>query len=313
MGLLVDGTWQDSWYQTDKTGGRFVRKESQFRCRLGDEQHPFAEGRYHLFVARACPWAHRALLYRALQGLTEAIDISIVTPLMLNEGWVFDATHPDRLHGSTHLHQLYTRADPTYTGRVTVPLLWDTLTDTAVCNESSELIRYFEAWGGRVTRPEALTGAIDAVNDWVYNDINNGVYKCGFATTQSAYDEAVTALFAALERAEDILARQPYLAGDVVTEADWRLFPTLLRFDLVYVTHFKCDHKRIVDYPNLWAYTRQLAQVEGVLDTFDAAPTRLHYFGSHETVNPHRIVSVGPDVDFRAAHDRGPVAWAASS
>ena len=313
MGLLVDGTWHDSWYRTDKTGGRFVRKESQFRSRLGDGRHPFVAGRYHLYVARACPWAHRALLYRALQGLTDAIDISIVAPLMLNEGWVFDDTHPDHLHASSHLHRLYTRADPAYTGRVTVPLLWDTLTDTAVCNESSELIRDFEAWGGRVLRPEALTEPIDAVNEWVYSDINNGVYKCGFATTQAAYDEAVTALFAALDRAEAILARQPFLAGDVVTEADWRLFPTLLRFDLVYVTHFKCDRKRIVDYPNLWAYTRQLAQVEGVLDTFDAAETRLHYFGSHETVNPHRIVSVGPDVDFTAPHDRGQVAWAASS
>ena len=307
MGLLVDGTWQDRWYSTKESGGRFVRSSSVFRNPLGGEVHPFEAGRYHLYVAWACPWAHRTLIYRALQGLTEAIDVSFVGPMMLDRGWAFDEEHTDQLFGSSHLHQLYTRADPAYTGRVTVPLLWDKSLDTAVNNESSELIRAFEAWGGRVMRPEPLKAAIDEVNSWVYEPINNGVYRCGFATTQAAYDEAVAALFAALDRAEAILARQQYLCGDVVTEADWRLLPTLLRFDLVYVTHFKCDRQRLVDYPKLWGYTRQLAQVPGILETFRPLETRQHYFGSHETVNPHRIVSIGPDLDFRAPHDRGAV------
>jgi len=310
MGLLVDGSWHDHWYSTKKTGGRFVRSTSKFRHRLGGKHFPFDGGRYHLYVASACPWAHRTLIYRTLQGLTDAIDISVVSPLMLSEGWAFDDAHPDRLYDETRLHQLYTRADAKYTGRVTVPLLWDTVSETAISNESSEIIRDFEAWGGRVLRPCAMTETIDEVNDWVYRDINNGVYKCGFATSQAAYDDAVTALFAALDRAEDILSRQAYLAGDVVSEADWRLLPTLLRFDTVYVTHFKCDHKRIIDYPNLWDYTRQLAQVPGILDTLDLAETRLHYFASHQTVNPHRIVSRGPDVDFTSPHARGPVVWA---
>lgn len=310
MGLLIDGSWQDRWYATEKSGGQFVRPSSQFRHRLGGKHFPFDGGRYHLYVARACPWAHRTLIYRALQGLTDAVDVSIVSPLMLSEGWVFDDSHPDNLYRATHLHQLYTRANPQYSGRVTVPLLWDTLSGTAVSNESSEIIRDFEAWGGRVLRPAAMAETIDEVNAWIYEDINNGVYKCGFATSQTAYDQAVTALFRGLDRLDELLADQAYLAGSVVSEADWRLLPTLLRFDTVYVTHFKCDHKRLVDYPNLWDYTRQLAQVPGILDTFDLMETRLHYFASHETVNPHRIVSRGPDVDFTSPHARGPVVWA---
>ena len=308
MGLLVDGRWQDRWYRTDKSGGRFQRRPSTFREELGSQRFPVESGRYALIVSYACPWAHRTLIYRALFGLEAHLPLHVVEPLMLEKGWTFG----EPLWGADCLHQLYTRANPTFTGRVTVPVLWDTQTGTIVNNESSELIRMFSAFdglGGNTLdfRPEALVPAIDAINERVYSDVNNGVYKCGFASTQSAYDAAVHALFEALDWLEAILAEQPFLAGDRVTEADWRLLTTLLRFDEVYVTHFKCDRRRIVDYSNLWAYTRQLLQVPGVAETFRLDHIRSHYFQSHRAINPHGIISIGPQLDWEAPHGRGPV------
>ncbi|MCP4808742.1 MAG: glutathione S-transferase family protein [Proteobacteria bacterium] len=309
MGLLVDGVWQDSWYSTKESGGRFVRKASSFRRALGSPELPAESGRYELIVSAACPWAHRTLVFRALKGLTEHIDVHFVDALMLEKGWTF----AQPLWGRHRcVHEVYTRADPSYTGRVTVPILWDTKTETIVNNESSELIRAFNDVFDDLTgnpydfNPPELRERIAPINDRIYRTVNNGVYRCGFATTQAAYDAAVVALFDSLEWIEGLLAEQPFLGGDRVTEADWRLWTTLVRFDAVYVTHFKCDHKRIVDLPNLWAYARQLAQVPGVWDTVQMATIRQHYFGSHETVNPHRIVSMGPANDWMAPHGRGP-------
>ena len=309
MGLLVDGTWQDRWYPTDKTGGRFKRQTSHFRDHLGDARHPVESGRYHLIVSYACPWAHRALIFRALKGLDAHIPIHVVDPLMLEEGWTIE----DGLWGANRLHQLYTRAKHDFTGRVTVPILWDSQHDTIVNNESSEIIRMFDSDFDALTGnpyhfwPEELREEIEAVNARVYKDVNNGVYKCGFASSQEAYDEAVVALFDTLSWLEERLSTQPFLVGDRVTEADWRLFTTLLRFDSVYVTHFKCDRRRIVDHPNLWAYTRQLLQVPGVRETFRLDHIRPHYFCSHESINPNRILSIGPELDWDAPHGRGPV------
>ena len=309
MGLLIDGTWHDRWYPTEKTGGRFVRQVSHFRDRLGTAAFPAVSGRYHLIVSYACPWAHRTLIFRKLKGLEPHIPVTVVEPLMLEQGWTLDPP----LWGAKQLHQLYTRAEPSFTGRVTVPVLWDTETGRIVNNESSELIRMFDADFDELTGnrlcfwPEELREPIEAVNERVYRDVNNGVYKAGFASSQEAYDDAVTALFGALDWLEERLARQPFLVGDRVTEADWRLFTTLLRFDSVYVTHFKCDRRRIVDYPNLWAFTRQLLQVPGVAETFRLDHIRSHYFRSHLSINPHGVVSIGPELDWKAPHGRGPV------
>jgi putative glutathione S-transferase len=306
MGKLIDGTWHDRWYNTAKTGGHFVRKPSQFR----DTTLIPESGRYHLYVAWACPWAHRTLLFRALKGLTEHISVSFVDALMLDQGWVFP--EPEPLHGATRLHELYTRSDASYTGRVTVPLLWDTVEDRAVNNESSEIIRLFNSAFDGLTGdphdfwPEDQRDAIEAVNARVYDTLNNGVYRCGFATTQVAYDQAVAQLFDTLDWLEGVLAEQPFVAGDRLTEADWRLWATLLRFDAVYVTHFKCDRRRLVDHPNLWAYARMLAQVPGVRSTWNMDETRRHYFMSHTSINPHAIVSTGPQLDWTAPHGRHP-------
>lgn len=310
MGLLIDGQWHDRWYDTQATGGRFVRTETSYHHGI-DPQGPFppAAGRYHLYVAAACPWAHRTTIFRALKGLDALIGVSVVEPDMLDQGWTFSEAQPDHLHGAAFLHQVYTRADPQFTGRVTVPILWDTQTDTIVNNESSEIIRYLDAafhdladprapLYGVSMYPEALRADIDAINATVYDHVNNGVYKAGFATTQEAYDEAVTALFETLDMLEARLASQPWLVGHTLTEADWRLFTTLLRFDLVYHVHFKCSRRRIVDYPNLWDHTRALYQVPGVADTVDVAAIRRHYFYSHASVNPHRIVPILPDLDL---------------
>lgn len=317
MGLLIDGQWHDKWYDTSKSGGRFVRSEATFRGQISDEgDHPPAPGRYHLYVAWACPWAHRSLLYRHLKGLSGLISVSVVHPHMLGEGWVFGDQHPDHLFGATHLHKVYTRAQADFTGRVTVPVLWDKQADTIVNNESAEIIRIFDTAFADLADPDApladyplcppdLIDAIDAVNDDVYNNINNGVYKSGFATTQDAYDEACTALFEAMDRMEARLSSQPWLLGDRLTEADLRLFPTLLRFDPVYHVHFKCSRKRLIDYPHLYDHTRAIFQIPGVPSTLNLDETRAHYFYSHDTLNPHRIVAQAPvTLDLHAPAQR---------
>lgn len=308
MGLLVEGEWKDRWYDTEESGGRFVRGEAKFRkwVKRGDSEHPPEPGRYHLYVANACPWAHRTLIYRSLLGLEDAISVSVVAPDMLENGWEFDDAHPDHLFGSRFLYEVYLKADPRVSGRVTVPVLWDKEKQTIVNNESSEIIRMLdEEFGADALdlRPEPLRDEIDRINPRVYDDINNGVYKAGFATTQQAYDEAVTALFEALDWLEGHLDGKTYLVGEQLTEADVRLFTTLLRFDPVYHVHFKCDRRRISDYPNLWRLTRRIYQMPEVKRTVNMGEIRRHYFYSHESVNPHRIVPIMPDVDFDAPLD----------
>jgi putative glutathione S-transferase len=316
MGLLVEGEWKDQWYETESTGGRFVRQESRFRDWVkADGSTPFAPepGRYHLYVSLACPWAHRTLIFRKLKGLEGAITISVVDPHMLEQGWAFsdaEGAIRDRIHDSRYLHEVYTRADERYTGRVTVPVLWDRKRETIVNNESSEIIRMFNSEFDAIGDarldfyPEALRSQIDEANAFVYPRINNGVYRCGFATAQAAYEEAFEELFGALDTIEDRLSRQRYLVGDRITEADWRLFTTLVRFDAVYVGHFKCNLRRIADYPNLSGYLRELYQVPGVAETVDFDHIKQHYYGSHVTINPTRIVPRGPELDLDAAHGR---------
>jgi putative glutathione S-transferase len=322
MGLLVEGEWKDKWYDTDKTGGRFVRQESAFRNWITTDGRPgptgeggfkAEAGRYHLYVSLACPWAHRTLIFRALKGLEDAIPVSVVNPLMLDKGWTFapgEGVVPDRVNGVRYLHEIYTTADPSYTGRVTVPVLWDKKADTIVNNESADIVRMlnsaFDDAGARGPDyyPEALRGEIDVINAYVYDRVNNGVYKAGFATRQEAYEEAVHDLFDALETLESRLARQRYLVGDSITEADWRLFTTMLRFDPVYFGHFKCNLKRLVDYPNLWGWTRELYQHPGIAGTVNMAHIKDHYYRSHRTINPTGIVPSGPVIDFRIPHGR---------
>jgi putative glutathione S-transferase len=317
MGLLVDGQWRDEWYDTEETGGKFVRKASAFRDRVtADGSTRFAPetGRYHLYVSYACPWAHRTLIFRKLKGLEQAISLSVVDPLMAKNGWSFGDSPgciPDPLHGAEYLHELYTRADSGYTGRVTVPVLWDRQEDTIVSNESAEIIRMLNAEFDAIADasvdfyPESLRTEIDAVNEFVYPRINDGVYRCGFATSQEAYEEAFQALFAALDELDAKLGRQRYLAGERITEADWRAFTTLVRFDPVYVGHFKCNLRRIADYPNLSGYLRELYQVPGVADTVNMNHIKRHYYESHGTINPTGIVPVGPELDLEAPHGRG--------
>jgi putative glutathione S-transferase len=328
MGLLVEGKWQDRWYDTSKSGGRFVRSQSQWRDWVTRDGAPAqgrqrgfkAEaGRYHLYVSLACPWAHRTLIFRALKRLEGIISVSVVHPLMGENGWTFQKTEGatgDTLYGVDFLHEIYTRADPAYSGRVTVPVLWDRKEQTIVSNESAEIIRMlnsaFDEWGdaGIDFYPQALRGEIDAVNAFVYPAINNGVYRAGFATTQEAYEEAFGELFSALDRVEDMLSRQRYLVGGRLTEADWRLFTTLARFDPVYVGHFKCNLRRIADYPNLSNYLRELYQVPGVAGTVNLDHIKTHYYASHVTINPTRVVPVGPALDYGAPHDRERLATA---
>ena len=323
MGLLVDGRWQDQWYETGSTGGRFERSASRFRNWItadgsagpsGQDGFKAESGRYHLYVSYACPWAHRALVMRAWKGLEKHIDVSVVHPLMLENGWElrtdFEGATGDRLHGFDKLYELYLKADPHYSGRVTVPTLWDKQRETIVNNESSEIIRMlgtaFDGIGARAGDyyPDDLRAAIDAINATVYDNVNNGVYKAGFATSQEAYDEAVTALFATLESLEQRLGQHRYLVGNTLTEADLRLWTTLVRFDAVYATHFKCDRKRIRDYPNLEGLLRDIHQLPGVADTVWMDHIRHHYFRSHKTLNPYGIVSIGPAPAFDAPHDR---------
>lgn len=323
MGLLVDGKWVDQWYDTKSTGGKFVRSQAQFRNWItadgsagpsGKAGFKAESGRYHLYVSLACPWAHRTLIFRALKDLTDHIDVSVVHPDMLTEGWTFEHDGPaqgDALYGSEFAHNLYTRADPDYSGRVTVPILWDKHQETIVSNESSEIIRMFNSTFDGLTDnrldfwPQEMRTEIEEVNQRIYDTVNNGVYKSGFATSQEAYDAAVHPLFDSLDWLEDRLAANRYLMGDRLTEADWRLFTTLIRFDPVYHLHFKCNKKRIIDYPNLWAYTRELYQIEGVADTVHMGHIVRHYHYSHESINPHRILPVNPDLNYLEPHGRG--------
>ncbi len=322
MGLLVDGKWQDAWYDTKKTGGKFVRQESQFRNWItpdgkagpsGGDGFAAEAGRYHLYVSLACPWAHRTLIFRALKDLEDVISFSIVDHFMGSEGWTFsevDGATLDTVNGASKLHEVYTRADPDYTGRVTVPVLWDKQRNTVVSNESSEIIRMLNSAFDSITGnnadyyPEALRAGIDEINADVYSNVNNGVYKSGFATTQEAYEAAFHGLFECLDRLEQRLMSQRYLVGDRVTEADWRLFTTLVRFDPVYVGHFKCNLRRIADYPALSGYLRDLYQHPGVAGTVNMHHIKQHYYGSHTSINPTRIVPVGPEIDLDAPHGR---------
>jgi putative glutathione S-transferase len=323
MGLLVDGVWHDKWYDTDKTGGRFERDESAFRNWVTADGTPGPSGeggfeaepaRYHLYVSLACPWAHRTLIYRKLKKLEDVIDVSVVHWHMAENGWTFEtdeAATGDALYGLDCLHQLYTKAKPDYSGRVTVPALWDRKRETIVSNESAEIIRMlnsaFDAYGDADADmcPEELRGEIDRINARVYDGLNNGVYKAGFATKQDAYEEAVTGVFETLDWLEEKLGRSRYLAGDRITEADWRAFTTLIRFDAVYVGHFKCNWRRIVDYPNLGGFTRELYQWPGVKETVHFGHIKKHYYGSHGTINPTGIVPTGPVLDLDSPHGRG--------
>ncbi|MEP2640381.1 glutathione S-transferase family protein [Roseobacter sp.] len=323
MGLLVDGKWQDTWYDTSKTGGTFQRTEAKFRHWVtpdgapgptGDGGFTPDSGRYHLYVSYACPWAHRALIFRQLKDLADHIDISVVHPDMLGDGWTFEiddhGATGDTLYGLPFARDIYTKAVPDFTGRVTVPILWDTTQNTIVSNESADIIRMFNSAFDGLTGntldfwPAPLRDAIAPVNDRIYDTVNNGVYKAGFATTQGAYDTAITPLFDTLDWLETRLHITRYLMGNTITEADWRLFTTLVRFDAVYHLHFKCNRKRLIDYPNLWGYTRDLYQVPGVAQTVCLNHIIRHYHYSHDTINPHRILPIGPDLDFGAPHDR---------
>lgn len=323
MGQLVDGVWHDVWYDTKSTGGAFKRTTAAFRNWItadgsagpsGVGGYKAESGRYHLYVSHACPWAHRTLIFRAIKGLTDHISISVVHPDMLGEGWTFDDSYPgatgDTQFGLPFARDIYLRAVPKVSGRVTVPILWDTQTGTIVSNESAEIIRMFNSAFNEITGntddyyPQALRSDIEDVNARIYSDINNGVYKAGFATTQDAYDTAVNALFDALDWAEDRLSQHRYLTGSQITEADWRLVTTLLRFDLVYHLHFKCNRKRLIDYPNLWAFTRELYQVPGVSEITNFDHIVRHYHYSHDTINPNRIIPTNPVLDFDAAHGR---------
>ena len=319
MGLLIEGKWHDQWYDTKKHGGEFVRESAQLRDWVGDTPdgdrrcHPAEHDRYHLYVSLACPWAHRTLIMRTLKGLDSVIGASHVSPLMLDQGWSYhqdEGASGDPVNGVEFHHQLYTMTDPAYTGRVTVPVLWDKQRNAIVNNESADLVRILnDAFDGLTGNdldfyPADLRNVIDEVNDDVYDHINNGVYKSGFATEQQVYEKHVRALFESLERMEKRLGEHRYLAGEWLTEADIRLFTTLIRFDAVYYGHFKCNIKRIEDFPNLANYVRELYQWPGVAETVNMDHIKRHYYYSHDTINPTRIVPVGPALDLDRPHDR---------
>jgi len=322
MGMLINGEWHDIWYDTAKSGGAFQRESAQYRNWItpdgaagpsGQGGFKAAPGRYHLYVSLACPWAHRTLIFRALKGLEDMISVSVVNPVMLSRGWTFDdwpGVIPDSVNGARYLWQVYRAADPEYTGRVTTPTLWDKEQATIVSNESSHIIRMFNSAFDHLGAkpgdyyPQALRPEIDAINDFVYDNVNDGVYKAGFATSQAPYEAAVTKLFDALYELDQRLARQRYLVGNRLTEADWRLVTTLFRFDEVYHTHFKCNRKRLVDFPHLWGFTRELYQVPGIAETLNMDHIKTHYYASHKTINPSGVVPVGPAPDFAAPHDR---------
>jgi putative glutathione S-transferase len=312
MGILVDGQWKPTGYETEKHAGEFVRWQSRFRARVtadGSSAFAAAPGRYHLFVSYACPWAHRTILVRKLKGLEHVTGLTAVNPFMGDDGWFFD--EPEPITGARYLRDIYERAEPHYTGRVTTPVLWDRERGTIVNNESAEIIRMldreFDAFAERAELslcPDELREQIDAINAIVYRDVNNGVYRACFATAQSKYDEAVTALFTRLDELEAHLGVRRWLVGERMTEADLRLFVTLVRFDAVYHGHFKCNLRRLVDYPNLWAYARAIYQLPGVAETVRFDAIKEHYYRSHPFINPSRIVPKGPIADWSAPHSR---------
>lgn len=322
MGLLIDGKWHDQWYDTSSTGGRFVRSDAQFRNWVTPDGTPGPSGaggfkaeagRYHLYVSLACPWANRVLIFRALKGLQDMISVSVVNPYMGDHGWTFEPAPgvvKDPVAQARYLYEVYLHAEPGYSGRVTVPVLWDLKSNTIVNNESAEIIRMlnsaFDGVGAAQGdyAPAELLPQIDAINAEVYDAINNGVYKVGFATQQEVYEQEVETLFSYLDKLEARLARQRYLVGDRITEADWRLFTTLIRFDSVYHGHFKCNLKRLVDYPNLWSYTRELYQWPGVAQTVNFDHIKQHYYRSHKSINPNGIVPLGPVLDLQRPSDR---------
>lgn len=323
MGLLVNGQWQDKWYDTDNNQGEFKREAAQLRNwvtadgsagQSGDAGFKAEKDRYHLYVSLACPWAHRTLIFRHLKGLEDYISVSVVSPDMLEHGWTFDKDNHstgDALFDSEFMHQIYTRNKADYSGRVTVPVLWDKKTQRIVSNESAEIIRMFNSAFNALTGnerdfyPQSLRSEIDEVNELVYHNINNGVYRAGFATTQEAYTEAFDDLFAALDKIEQRLSANRYLVGDTLTEADWRLFTTLIRFDSVYVGHFKCNLRTIESYPAISNYLRELYQIEGVSKTVDFYHIKRHYYFSHTMINPTQVVPKGPDIDYARSHNRG--------
>lgn len=322
MGLLVKGKWVDEWYDTKSTGGEFVRTDSQFRNWItsdgspgptGEGGFPAEPGRYHLYVSLACPWASRTMIFRVLKGLESMISVSVVNSYMGDHGWTFEdapGVVPDPVGGARYMYEVYLRAAPDYSGRVTVPVLWDLQRRTIVSNESADIIRMLNTAFDDIGAvegdyaPAELLPKIDEINAGIYDDVNNGVYKAGFATSQRVYEKAVAALFERLDELEQLLSRQRYLVGDRVTEADWRLFTTLIRFDSVYHGHFKCNLRRLMDYPNLWAYTRELYQWPDVAGTVNMQHIKEHYYRSHPTINPNGIVPAGPILDLNEPHGR---------
>lgn len=313
MGHLRDGKWFNAWYDTKKTGGTFKREQSQFRNWIGEGPLIAESGRYHLYVSLACPWAHRTLIFRKLKAVENHISVSIVSPNMLEHGWTFhteEGSSGDSENHFTYLHQVYTASDPNYTGNVTVPVLWDKKTNQIVNNESADIIRMFNSAFNNMAQnttdyyPTPLRTEIDSINAYIYENINNGVYRCGFATQQKAYEKAYHALFHALEHIESILQENRYLLGATLTEADWRLFTTLIRFDTVYHGHFKCNKKRLEDYPNLSGYVRELYQWPGVAETVNFQHIKRHYYFSHTMINPTQIIPAGPEIDYSTPHKR---------
>ncbi|WP_166109669.1 glutathione S-transferase family protein [Pseudoalteromonas sp. Z9A5] len=322
MGLLVNGKWQDKWYDTDSSNGKFEREAAQLRNWItadgrtgvtGDAGFKAQANRYHLYVSLACPWAHRTLIFRTLKGLEELITVSVVSPDMLDSGWAFDTQNNstgDTLFNSNYLHQVYTKNNAEYSGRVTVPVLWDKKLNKIVSNESADIIRMFNSAFDELTGnkddyyPDVLKPKIDELNALIYPNINNGVYRTGFATTQNAYEEAFNDVFKALDKIENILSKQRYLAANELTEADWRLFTTLIRFDSVYVGHFKCNLRTIESYPALSGYLRELYQVKGIAETVDFYHIKRHYYFSHTMINPTQVVPSGPEINYLSDHGR---------
>ena len=322
MGRLENGVWIDQWHNTKETKGRYVRKPSIFRnwITVDGEAGPTGKGgflaekdRYHLYISWACPWAHRTLIFRAIKGLENMVSISAVNAIMRSKGWTFDNGYgviPDNINHSKYLYEVYLKEDNSYSGRVTVPLLWDKKTSTIVNNESADIIRMFNSAFDNVGAkegdyyPDNLADKIDNMNDFIYQNINNGVYRSGFATTQDAYDEAIETLFSGLDKLDHILSKQRYLTGNIITEADWRLLPTLLRFDSVYHGHFKCNKRKLKEYDNLFNYTKELYQFPGISDTYDDKYSKEHYYGSHETINPSGVIAHGPEFEFDQHHNR---------
>ncbi|MFO7277342.1 MAG: glutathione S-transferase family protein [Pseudomonadota bacterium] len=311
MGMLIDGQWRSEASYADPRSGAFQRRPSTYRARVsadGSTGFPAEANRYHLYVARACPWSHRTMIFRVLKKLEDVISISYLEPAMLENGWTF--REPDPLTGARYLYEVYQRADPRYTGRATVPVLWDKRTGTIVNNESSDIVRMLNSEFNAFTDdrtdyyPAELAAEIDALNARIYETVNNGVYRAGFAARQEAYESAVRTLFESLDWLEALLSRQRYLLGDRLTEADWRLFPTLVRFDAVYYGHFKCNLRHVYEYPALWAYTRELYQIPGIAATVAIDEYKAHYYGSHRHINPSGIVPLGPVLDFSLPHGR---------